>query len=805
VVNARLLRGTVLGLLVAVGSGCATGRAISRAESAVERGDLDAAAAYYRQALTSRPGDIELRIALERVTRAASAAHVARARELEADDQLAGAIAEYRLAADLDPTNTLAATKALQLERQMRDLAEAALPPDRIETLRLQAAQTSPIPRLDPRTRVPLLRFPNAAIRDILAAISGLTQINITYDQDPGLNSILSRAFSIDGQDIPLQEALHQVLSTNQLTFKVLNPTTIFVYQDTPQKRLQYDDVYAQTFYLSHADATEIQGLINQMVITATAGGVRPTIAINKGLNAISVKATLPVLEAIDAMIRANDKPRAEVLIKAEILEVNRNTLRRLGIDLSNYALGFTFSPELAPPNTSGTFPPSVPPPFNLNTISRGASASDLYVTVPTALIDLLETDTTTKVLAESTLRGREGQQMSLRLGDLVPIPQTTFQSQGAGGAATIPVTQVQYQPVGVNLTFTPRVTFGDEIIIDQLTLANSGLGNFLDVGGQSFPTITERTAISALRLRDGESNLLAGLLREQDRTGRTSLPGITSLPILRWIFGNTERSSDQTDIVMVLTPHIIRSHELTPEDLQPIYVGTGQNFGLQRVPSLISPDAPPPPETLPPAGPVPAPAPGGVAAPAPGAQTPAAGPQAGELPPAMPPAAGGATAGRAPGVVAIEPVGPGAAPAAPQAGVAQIALAAGAQQQAGGPPFTVPIMVSNVADLATISVTVTYDTTLLRPANITSGTFMQQGGVNPTFVPRVDAAAGRIDLAVVRGGGAAGVSGQGLLAAIQFEPLAAGSAQIAVSAVAATSAGQAIDLRPVPVTVTIR
>jgi len=778
VANGWVARRVLVGLLAVSLAGCATGRAIGRAESAANRGDWDAAVAYYREALQNKPNDIELRIALDRATRTASTAHMANARQLEADEQLAGAIAEYRVAAELDPTNTLAAAKASELERRMRDQVEATLPANTIDTLRQQAEQTSTIPRLDPRTRVPALRFSNTAVRDILTAIGELTGINITYDQDA--QSVVSRAFSIDVADVPVEEVLQQVLSTNQLTFKVLNPTTIFIYQDNQTKRQQYDDVYAQTFYLSHVSAADIQALLNQMVLTA-AGAVRPTLVPNVALNSITVRATLPVLKAIEAIIRTNDKPRAEVLIKAEILEVNRSTLLRLGIDLSNYALGFTFSPELTPPNTAGTFPPGVPPPFNLNTVSEGASASDVYITAPTALIDLLESDTSTKVLAESNIRGREGQQISLRLGDLVPIPQTTFQSQGAGGAATIPVTQVQYQPVGVNLTFTPQVTFEGEIILDSLTLQNSGLGNFLDVGGQSFPTITERTAISALRLRDGESNLLAGLLREQDRTTRTSLPGITSLPVLRWIFGNTERASDQTDIVMVLTPRIIRSKELTPEDLQPIYVGTGQNFGLDRTPTLISPDAPPPAEpAVTPGPPVVVPAP---AAAAPGVPTPAAG-------------------GTAPGVVAIQPVGPETAPG--PGGVPQVALAAGAVQQAGGPPFTVPITVSNVTDLSTITLTILFDPTLLEPVNITSGTLMQQGGADVTFVPQVAAPAGRIDIAVSRAA-ATGVSGQGLLAAVQFQPRAAGTARIDVSAAGTSSTGEPIALQTVPVTVTVQ
>src|ERR1044071_4707814 len=128
-----------------------------------------------------------------------------------------------------------------------------------------------------------------------------------------------------------------------------------------------------------------------------------------KSTNSISVRATAPVLSMIEGLIRSSDRPKAEVMVEAEILEVDRTFIRKLGIDLSQYALGMTFSPELAPPNTQSVVDamPSMPPPFNLNTISRGVSANDFYLTSPSALIRLLESNTTTKVLAQPYMRGR--------------------------------------------------------------------------------------------------------------------------------------------------------------------------------------------------------------------------------------------------------------------------------------------------------------------------------------------------------------------------------------------------------------
>ena len=397
-----------------------------------------------------------------------------------------------------------------------------------------------------------------------------------------------------------------------------------------------------------------------------------------------------------------------------------------------------------------------MPPPFNANTISRGVSPADFYITSPTALIRLLESNTTTKVLAKPQSRGRDGQQMTLSLGDSIPIPSTTFNSAAAGGIANIPTTAVTYQEVGINLQFTPRVTYQDEIILDNLVLEKSGLGNFLVVAGQSFPTIVRRRSQGSIRLRDGESNLVAGLIRDDDRKTLRGLPGISSIPILRSLFGSTDDQVDQTDIVMIITPHIVRGHELTPEDLRPQYVGAGQSIG-GPTPPLISPDAigagaaPPVPgqPVATPGQPAVAPVP----APSRRHRSRTAGT---ELPP---------VAARAPGVVPIEavPAGTPAAPAAPARVVLTApTLSAEGALTAGGGPHTVPITISGAPPLSALTVTITYNPSVLRTPTVTQGSFMSQGAAVPTFVPQVDPNGGRIDLAFVRPAGQATTSAVG-------------------------------------------
>jgi general secretion pathway protein D len=789
---------------MAVVSACATGSALHNAQKAADHGDWDSAVAYYREALNSDPSRVDIKVALERAMRTASGEHLKRAKTLEEQDQLSGAAAEYRLAADLDPGNTLALTKAIEIEKKIRDQIEASRPRPHIDDLRQQAAQSSQIPHLDPRVKV-TANF-TGSVRDLLTFIAAQTGINVTYDQViPTINS----SYAINLQDVSLEDALNQIMTANTLTYKVTGPKTIFVYADNPQNRQKYEDQFVQIFYLSNADPQEIVQIITQILTTQGGGpAVRPIIFPNKTANAVSVKATAPVMQIISEIIQANDKPRAEVMIDVEILEVDRNRAKNLGLDLTNYALGFSFSPEVAPPNTSGTFPPATPPPFNLNTISRGVSPADFYMTVPSAQIQLLESDTKTHLLAKPQVRGRENAQISLNLGSDIPVPTTTFLPVAAGGVATTPQVSYTYRSVGVNLQITPRVTYQDEIVL-QLMVERSAVGPNVDVAGQSLPSFVTRHAQTELRLRDGESNLLAGLLSQDDTNTLTSFPGIMQIPLLRSLFGNTNSSGQTNDIVMIVTPHIVRSHELTTQDLRPMYVGTGQNFGGGSVPQLISPDAPPPPQ---PAGPGRGTGAGGAAQPAAPISTPtptptsnpATTPTPTPTPSPAPTSAGRGDAPPRPGIVPLEPVtsSPAPAPASPPA---QIVITGPTQPlTVSGVPVTIPLTVTGVSQLSSVSITVAYNPAVVKAVSVSPGTFMSQGGVTPTFTQKTDTP-GRVDIAVARANDSSGASGTGLIAGILFQPVAAGTSQITVTAVALNASGQPIAVQVVPTSVTVK
>jgi general secretion pathway protein D len=784
-----LRRTTAVTIAIVMLAGCATGRNFRAGQQAARRGEWDAAVAYYREALRRDSSRVDIRIALERASLAASAEHMARAKDLETQEQWAAAAAEYRLAADLDAANVFAATKAAALERKLRADIEALRPASRMDTLREQAQRVPSIPTLiDPQVPI-ILRLSNVAVREILTTIGTMAGINVTFVEQPSIMQQLGRTYSVDLQGETLETALAQVLNANQLTFKVINPRGIMVYGSDQNGRTAHDDVFVQVFYLSHVEAQEMNQLLTSL--TQQMQGARPQIQMNKNTNALTVRATMPVLKVFEQVIKANDKPRAEVMIDVEILEVNSQRIKEIGVNLSQYALGFALSPEVRPSTIGGDSAP-----FNLNTISRGVSTADFYATVPSALIKLLETQENSRILAKTQLRGQERAPLTLNLGDEIPVPQTTFAAQVPGGLATTPTTSFQYRPVGINLTINPQVSFDGEIILD-ITVESSSRSADVIVNGQGLPSFGTRKAGTKLRMRDGESNLLAGLIKEEDRRNDQGFPGLNRIPFLRSIFGGSRTTVGSSDVVMIITPRLLRSQELTPADLAPMYVGTGTSFGATTVPQLITQQ--PVASGTTPGAPAPTPAPTNPASAVP--------PNPAAVPPPNP-AANPTTPPSGNRAVGIVPVTSPDAPAAPPAGPAPMRVSVNAPAtplQMGGQPYTVPLTVANATGLTSLTLSVTYNPAVLRATVVNEGSLMRADGATTSFVPKIDANTGRIDLAITRPGDKTGVAGNGPVASIVFEAIGAGNSQIAVSGLAMNAAGQAVLVQFVPASVTVR
>ncbi len=372
----------------------------------------------------------------------------------------------------------------------------------------------------------------------------------------------------------------------------------------------------------------------------------------------------------------------------------------------------------------------------------------------------------------------------------------------------------------------TPRVTIDGDVILDLL-LENSTRGNDVNVAGQNLPPFGTRKVTTRLRLRDGESNLLAGLLREDERRFMQGIPGIVRVPILNKLFAmNGPNEVRTTDVVMLLTPRIVRTQEITAGDLSPIYIGTQQNLGLNGPPPLIA--APLEPAPLAPVAPPVAAAPAQPAGPNP--PPPGAQPGISIIPPGSSPIPGTTAVPAAPAPAVPGPAGPqvsapGAPPPAPSAatptaipaapsaatatnpapslasaGAQIIVTPPGPEFRVGGGPYTVAISATNASRLSGLSLTITFNPAALRVRAVQEGSFMRAGGAQATFTQMVDSATGRIDIAIVRSGDATGVAGTGLLAAVLFDAVGGGGANLAVTGTATAPGGGAASLQLTPV-----
>ena len=869
----------VVALAIAA-AGCAAGKAFRQGNDNMAAGNLDEAVAAYRKATQEDPDNPNYKIALQRALLAASRAHLEKAREFESQNQLEAALGEYRTASEYDPTNRSATAKVAELDRTIRQRIEASRPRPPIEQMRERArAASQPPALLNFTTPMPRIQFNNTSLKDVLAFIANATGINITYDRE-----VADRAMTIQLEQATLEQALNQIMTMNGLSYKVVNDRSIFVFPDTAPKHAIYDEQVVRTFYISHADATELTQILST-IVRLPGIAVQPGIVANKTANTITVRATAPVVQIIEKIIAQNDKPRAEIVIDVEILEVDHTRTKEYGLELSQYAVGAVFSPEVSPsgtttqttttptaPTTGVTAPvttPSTgttstnngrstapnalvsPPPFNLNTISRGFTTADFYLAVPTAIVHFLESDSHTKIVAKPQLRGAEGTKLSLNIGSRIPVISTSYTPIATGGAGVNPLSSYQYQDVGVNIDMTPTVTLEGDIRLDMV-LDDSQVGADKSVAGVNVPTFIQRKVTTRLRLRDGESNLLAGLLLDSSQSSVNGVTGLIHVPIFSQLLShNGPNTTEQDDIVMLLTPHIVRTHEITEDDLKPIYIGSQQNLGVNGGPQLLAQPPAEQPPAQPPAAGAPAGAaaagtnvppasvagPGGTQLSVPPGSTPIPGTVLAPTQPATAPSpnivvatpepipspaqtatapptptgtpAGPATATGATGAAtgtkaAPQPATPPEPTQSPGIGLAQVLISPpGPTFRVGGGPYTVPISITDATRISTLSLTLVYDPTKLRVRSVQEGSFMRSGGVNATF--NQSTGTNRIDIMLARPGDAVGASGTGLVGAVLFDAIAPGSVTLTLSGAATGPGGTAMGLRFAPVTITVQ
>ncbi|HEV8317783.1 MAG TPA: secretin N-terminal domain-containing protein [Vicinamibacterales bacterium] len=562
-------------LVAATLSACASATSMRNGRFAEQGRDYDRAVIEYTKALREHPTDSNARQALERMKLRAAQEHFTRARRLATAGNLDEALIEYQLAAELNPDNPDIEDAVRTIRSQLRNkIAIAREGKTQLESLIERSKLLAP-PGLDlpPDVKLPeSLTFRDAGSRDVYTAMARFANINVVFDPQ-----FRDQPVTVDLRNTTLADALTSVSTATRNFYRVTAARTITIIPDTPAKRREYEEEVVRTFYLSNADLKETIDLLR---IVIDARRIAPIAA----TNALTIKDTPERVDAAARVIAAIDKARPEVVIEVELLEVDRTRLLEYGL-------------QLASPGSAG--------------INGGADANrkdltqhdltnlsprDIFLTnLPALYYRLLKRDSNTRTLANPQLRTSEGMPARARFGERVPVPVTTFSPIAAGGVQQQPITSFNYENIGVNLDITPRTHHDDQVSLSLRVEVSSISG----AGFGGLPTFGNREINTVIRLRDGETNMLAGLIRDDERRVLEGIPGLSDLPLIGRLFAFNHKETQETDIVLTLTPRIIRVLELTEADLRPFRVGRESGATIIDLP------APPPP--LPP-GPTPPP-----------------------------------------------------------------------------------------------------------------------------------------------------------------------------------------------------
>jgi general secretion pathway protein D len=564
-------------------AGCATSGAFRAAQDAERRQDFDAAVLGYSKAVQDHPDNLEYRTSLQRARLRASDDHTLAGRRLANRGLYKEALDELKLALDLNPSSSTLPREIEMVETQRRTNAAA---PSMDQMKDRTRERSLPGLVLGPGAQEPLgLSFNNASLREVYQALGKAAGVNFVFDAE-----LRDQPITINLRDVGFEQALGAIASVGHTFHRVLDSRVVMVLPDTPNKRRDNEQQIVKTLFLSNADLKETIDLLR---IVLGARRVAPL----PGANALTINDTPDKVAAAERIVDIVDKKRAEVMVEVEILEVNRNKLKEYGIEITSPPGGNGVAGAIFPSGTitetvrdnagNALFDRTRPATLDDNPYS----VSNLIVTaLPGVIYRLLQSDTSSRLLANPQLRTMEGQTAQARFGDQVPVPVTVFSPIAQGGVAQQPVTSFEYKNVGVNIDITPRVHQDGEVTL-ILKLEISQVGPLF----QNLPTFNSRTVSSQIRLRDGETNIIAGLITDSERHSFTGLPGIANLPFLGRLFARNHDEGAQTDIVMTLTPHIIRRTALTEEDLRSFSVGGETSPLIFEVPAIPSMPSQPP------------------------------------------------------------------------------------------------------------------------------------------------------------------------------------------------------------------
>lgn len=576
---------------------------LQQGKQAEARGDYDTALELYERALALDPSDASYLLHVRRARFAAGQRHVDLGQKLRREGKLEEALAEFQKAFAIDPGSTIAEQELRRtnqmIEREKKRQARPGEPAPAAEERGLteselarreaqrRAARLLEMPELKPANRrIAGLKIVNQPARVLYETVGKLAGINVLFDaefQD-------ARRYTIDLNHSTLDEALSYISLLTKTFYKPLSSNTIFVTQDNPTKRRDYEEYVTRIFYLQNAYNN--QELTEIMTAMRTVTDVRKVFPVNSQY-AIVVRGTADQVALAEKVLLDLDKPKPEVVVDVLVMEANRTRTRDLALTpLSAGKPGLGSPVSFTGGGTSGSVP--------LNQV-KDLGAGDWSVVVPSFLVQALLSDRQTRVLTTPQVRAVDGQKATLRLGDRYPYATGSFlPGTGAVGVSPFVSTQFQFAEVGINVDLTPRI-HGEEISL-QVEFEISNIRERIDVGGLSQPVIGQRKVTHIIRAREGEVTLIGGLMQANVSRTRSGVPGLMNIPLLGRLFSSENIENANSDLLVALIPRVVRSPEITAESLRAVASGADTIYRVSFASDSDEEEkpAPEPPRTSP-------------------------------------------------------------------------------------------------------------------------------------------------------------------------------------------------------------
>lgn len=545
------MRYLMIGLIALTAWQCTSRKLVREAKDASEAAQWDRAYKLWEEVLNEKPNDTNAKIQLKRARLSASLAHLRRGLSYFDANQLDESLFELNLSLNYDPNNQTAIELRRTVAARIENARQGGATPAADEY-----SASSSFPALEPTTWDPInLRFPQPTdVRDIYVAMGRAYGINILVD-----SKIRSDKMSIDLRNLDFLKALDTLMVLNRHFFKVIDRNTLIILEDNKQNKEQYTNQVIRTFYLSNITPNDLKNHLRTL-------GDMKEYAANDELNAITIKGTPEQIALAERIITTNDKPQPEVVIEVELLEVNKTAMRQIGMlpvspldGQSGYSVGIIADPRDQSDDDNG-----------LRGFFPSLSSDDFLTIVPAIAINFLKETGNSKQVANPHMRVTAGKEASILIGQKIPIASTSFTPIGlnnTSGNSQVsqlggqPLTTFNYNDIGIKLAITPRVHHNDEITLNMDLEVSTVISQSLQ------PILGQRKVVTTIRLKNTETNVLFGLLQNDERKSLSGIAGLSDIPILGRLFANDDSVVTQTDIILTLKPIIVRGHNIRDSD----------------------------------------------------------------------------------------------------------------------------------------------------------------------------------------------------------------------------------------------